>query len=502
MISKPQTLQTGCVVAMSLWLSACIPAHAPVDLAISEPQQFEALNSRATQRLTKEWPQLFGSKELEGLIVVALRDNPDIGAALARIDQSQALTQQAESLLLPGINGSFDAGQSMVPGTLKRREPPFNATRSKQFSTGANASYLLDIWGRYRSLYNAQQAVAQASIYDHQSVMLATSSAVTNSYFIILSAHDRIALGHENIATAQRILDAIRGRLSVGTASALDVAQQESVLAAQKALIPQLQQQALQTRNQLAVLLGRPPQGFVLSAKSLNSLKVPSVKAGLPSDLLRQRPDIARAEALMQAADANVEAGRAAFLPSFSLTASGGLESMTLKTLLNPHAAANSLLAGVTQPLFDGGNLRAQYQGETAREAETVANSRKTVLTALSDVENALVAVEQSRRQEVLQQEVVTASRRATMISEERLKAGTIDIVTLLAVQQSLFQAQENLLSSRLQRLQASLGLIEALGGGFQNPKDETSPTPALMTPLKSRDSLPSSSTPSPVETP
>jgi NodT family efflux transporter outer membrane factor (OMF) lipoprotein len=274
------------------------------------------------------------------------------------------------------------------------------------------------------------------------------------------------------------------------------------VLAAQKALIPQLEQQAAQTRNQLAVLLGRPPEGFALSAKSLNNLKVPMVKAGLPSDLLRQRPDIARAEALLLAAGANVEAGRAAFLPSFNLTASGGLESMTLKTLLGPHAAANSLLAGISQPLFDGGTLKAQYQGETAREAETVANSRKTVLTALSDVENALIAVEQSRRQEVLQQEVVTASRRATLISEERLKAGTIDIVTLLAVQQSLFQAQENLLSSRLQRLQSSLGLIEALGGGFQKPADEGDDKPALMLPQKPRDSASLPDTTPPADTP
>ncbi len=158
-----------------------MPAHAPVDLAIPEPPHFEALNSRTGKTLTQQWPELFGSKELEGLITLALRDNPDIGAALARIDQSQALTQQAEALLLPSVNGSLTADQSMAPGTLKRREPPFNATRSKQFSAGANASYLLDVWGRYRSLYSAQQANAQATMYDHQSVMLATASAVTNS---------------------------------------------------------------------------------------------------------------------------------------------------------------------------------------------------------------------------------------------------------------------------------------------------------------------------------
>lgn len=473
------------MVAVSFWLAACVPTHAPVDLAIPEPQQFQALQNRTGQNLTSEWPVLFGSRELEDLIRLALSNNPDIGAALARIEQSQALTQQAEAMLLPAVNGSASASQSMIPGTMKHREPPFDATRSKQFGLGANASYLLDVWGRYRSLYQAQQASQQASLYDHQSVMLATASAVTNAYFIILSAQDRIALGQDNIATAQRILDAIRGRLSVGTASALDLAQQESVLATQKALIPQLQQLSAQTRNQLAVLLGRPPEGFVLRARSLNGVRVPQVQAGLPSDLLRQRPDIARAEALMLAASANVEASGAAFLPSFSLTASGGLESLTLKTLLNPHAAVQSMAAGVTLPLFDGGSLKAQYEGMTAREAEVAANSRKTVLTALADVENALIAVEQTRRQELLQQEVVAASRRATLISEERLRAGTIDIVTLLAVQQSLFQAQENLLQSRLLRLQASLGLIEALGGGFKKPSEpaQTTLIPSLMTP-------------------
>lgn len=473
------------MVGLGLWLAACVPAHGPIDASIPDPRHFERAQQRTAQTLTRQWPQLFGSKELEGLITLALRDNPDIGAALARIEQSQALSHQAEALLLPGINGSVEAGQSLTPGTMRRREPPFDATRSKQFSAGGNASYLLDLWGRYRSLYAAQQANQQASLYDHQSVMLATAGAVTNSYLLVLSANDRITLGQENIATAQRILEAIRGRLSVGTASALDVAQQESVLAAQKAQIPQLQQQALQNRNQLAVLLGRPPEGFVLNGKSLSTLKVPQVQAGLPSDLLLQRPDIARVEAQLKAAFASVEASRAAFLPAFSLTASGGLESIALKTLLNPHASALSLAGGITQPLFDGGNLKAQFEGVSAREAELAANARKTVLTALADVENALIAVEQSRRQEMLQQEVVNASRRATLISEERLRAGTIDLVTLLAVQQSLFQAQENLLLSRLQRLQASLSLIEALGGGFQRTRDEAEPATVLMVPDK-----------------
>ena len=143
---------------------------------------------------------------------------------------------------------------------------------------------------------------------------------------------------------------------------------------------------------------------------------------------------------------------------------------MTLKNLLTPHATFASGLAGLTDPVFDGGNLRAQLENQTARQTELTAFYRKTVLTALADVENALVAVQQSRKQESLQLDAVAASRRAYEISEERLRAGTIDLVTLLAVQQNLFQAQENLVQSRLTRLQASLSLIQALGGGFVSP--------------------------------
>ena len=453
-------------------LGACVPASQPVETGLTTPEQFEAIQNSAALVIDPHWPALFGAPELAVLVRQALENNPDIAAAMARLQQAEAYTQQAEALLLPNVNGSATGARTRSPATLKRSTPPYNETIGNTFSMGLSASYALDVWGRYRSAYAAQTAGLEANLYDRHAVELVTAVAVTTSYLNALAAHDRLAITQENIATAARILKAVRSRLEVGTASALDVAEQESVLAALKATTPALEQQITQNRIQLAVLLGNVPEGFTLKNRSLKSLTVPQVKAGLPAQLLVRRPDIARAEASLRAASFNVQSARAALLPNISLTATGGFESLALKNLLQPHALFASGLAGITDPVFDGGNLRAQVEGQSARQAELIATYRKTVLSALADVENALVAVQQTRKQEVLQHDAVNASRRAYEISEERLRAGTIDLVTLLAVQQNLFQAQENLLQSRLARLQASLSLIQALGGGFVLPDD------------------------------
>lgn len=453
-------------------LCACMPASQPVETGLTTPERFDATQTASAPVIDPNWPKLFGAPDLMTLIEQARANNPDIASAIARLQQAEAITQQAEAFLLPSVNGSGTGARNRSPATLKRSTPPYNETISNTFSMGLSASYALDVWGRYRAAYAAQSAGLEANLYDRQAVELVTAVAVTTSYLNALAAHDRLAITQENIATASRILKAVRSRLEVGTASALDVAEQESVLAALKATTPALEQQIAQNRIQLAVLLGRVPEGFTLKPRSLKSLTVPQVQAGLPAHLLIRRPDIARAEASLRAASFNVQSARAALLPNISLTASGGFESLTLKNLLQPHALFASGVAGITEPVFDGGNLRAQLDGQTARQAELLATYRKTVLTALADVENALVAVQQTRKQEVLQQEAVNASRRAYEISEERLRAGTIDLVTLLAVQQNLFQAQENLLQSRLSRLQAALGLIQALGGGFILPAE------------------------------
>ncbi|MFA6264580.1 MAG: TolC family protein, partial [Pseudolabrys sp.] len=188
---------------------------------------------------------------------------------------------------------------------------------------------------------------------------------------------------------------------------------------------------------------------------------------GLPSELLAQRPDIRLAEAQLAAANANVEVARAQMLPSISLTAQGGYQSAVLKTLLRPESALYSVAAGLTQPIFDGGELQGNLDLQKGRQDELLQAYRKSVISGFVDVENALDAVRQTAIRERVQTEVVASSRRAFSISEQRLREGTIDLVTVLQTQQTLYQAQDTLATVRLSRLQAVVSLYQALGGGW-----------------------------------
>ena len=459
------------MVAMVPVLSACMPGFEPTRIAVQIPQAYEQGASNPA-RLTAGWPKLFRSAELDRLITSSVQDNLDLAGAVARIAEADAGAAAARSALFPTLDGSATAQRSASPGTLTSDTGPFKTTVSNQFGAGLTASYALDAWGRYRSLTAAGLANAEAARFDRDALAISIAASTANAYFGMMAAKDRIALQQENIRLASHILDAIKARVSVGTASALDIAEQESVVASQKAAVPALEQQVAQSRTQLAILLGRPPEGFSIQGTSLKPLAVPELSAGMPSTLLLRRPDIARAEADLRGAEANVEAARAAYLPSFDLTLKGGNESRTLENMLRPDAAFASALGSMTAPIFDGGSLDASFNQQSGRRAELIAAYRKAIISAYGDVENALIAVKQSRLQEELQRAVVEASRRAYTISEERLRAGTIDIVTLLTVQQNLFQAEEALIQSRLNRLQASISLVQAVGGGFEVSPD------------------------------
>jgi NodT family efflux transporter outer membrane factor (OMF) lipoprotein len=263
------------------------------------------------------------------------------------------------------------------------------------------------------------------------------------------------------------VLNLIQQRLNAGTASALDTAQQEALLNSQRAALPSLEQSLVQNRNALALLLARSPESVRIRGGSLRGISYPRVTPGLPSELLAQRPDIREAEALLAAANANVENARAQFLPSISITGEGGYQSAVLRTLLRPESALYNVGAGLTQPIFDGLRLQGNLDLNKGRQDELLQNYRRSVISGFVDVENALDGVRQSTLRERLQRDVVTSSQRAFDISEQRLNQGTIDLVTVLQTQQTLFQAQDNLVQARLAHVQAIVSLYQALGGGW-----------------------------------
>ena len=230
---------------------------------------------------------------------------------------------------------------------------------------------------------------------------------------------------------------------------------------------PPLRQTLRQNRITLAILIGRSPEQVHVRGGSLSQIAIPHVTPGMPSELLIQRPDIRQAEANLAAAGANVYNARAAFLPTITLTGEGGYESAILKLLLRPESAIYSAAASLAQPIFHGGELLGNLELQKAAQDELLQDYRKAVISAFGDVENALDDIRQTSLRVRIQAEVVKSSRQAFNISEERLREGTIDLVTVLQTQQSLYSAQDTLFQAQLARLQAVVSLYQALGGGW-----------------------------------
>jgi multidrug efflux system outer membrane protein len=416
-----------------------------------------------------DWWRAFRSRELTEIIEAACEGNLDIAAAVARIVQADATARITGAALLPTVDLNGSARRIRTSQTTVAGETPGSLGGSERnlFSTSLTASYEIDFWGKNRSALRRDEELAVASRYAREVVALTTVVTAANAYFQVLAAQDRLRVARDNLASATRVLNLIQQRLQAGTASALDTAQQESLVNTQRATIPPLEQTVRLNKLTLAVLMGRSPESVIIRGGSLRSIAYPRVTPGLPSELLAQRPDIRQAEANLAAANASVENARAQFLPSIQLTAEGGYQSAILKTLLRPESAFYTAVASLTQPIFHGGQLLGNLDLTKGQQDELLQNYRKAVISAFSDVENALDDIRKTAERERLQREVVTTSRRAFDISEQRLREGTVDLVTVLQTQQTLYQAEDALVQARLAHVLAIVSLYQALGGGW-----------------------------------
>ncbi|OAF05731.1 RND transporter [Bradyrhizobium centrolobii] len=414
-----------------------------------------------------DWWRGFRSTELTQLMEEAQTVNLDIAAAVARIIEADAQAREAGAALLPSLSGSGSESYSRTSGS-SASGLSIGGREVVNYSASLSASYQLDFWGQNRDALQSAEETANANRFDRDVVALTTLASVANAYFQVLASQDRLRTAQNNIASAQRILDAIKERRKAGTGTDLDVAQQESVVGNQKALVPPLRQTLDQNVNALAVLVSRPPESVRVLGGSLNRIAIPKVTAGLPSELLTQRPDIRRQEAQLASATANVGNARAQFFPSIQLTGNGGYQSSALASLFQPHAAFFQLVGSATQPIFDGGKILGNFEFAKARQDELLQTYRKTIVQSFADVDNALYSIKQTTIRLQLQREVVASSRRAFDLAEQQLRAGTADIVAVLNVQQTLFQAEDALWQAQLARLLAIVSLYQALGGGWE----------------------------------
>ena len=431
------------------------------DLALSAPPAYRATRGDVHAAVPAlDWWRGFRSAELTRFIEEAQTESFDIGAAIGRILQADAQSKIASAPLLPTAAFAGTGARLKSAGLPERGD----------YRVVLNAAYEMDFWGKNRAASLAAEENVVVARFSKEVVVLSTIVSVGTAYLQILASQDHLRITRENLVAASRILTLVKQRAEQGTASALDVAQQQSLVDQVRANIPLFDQTLRQNIAILAALMGRAPEDLVVKGGSLFRLGIPLVTPGLPSELLLQRPDIRADEANLAAAEASVASARAAFFPTISLTGQGGYESTALRLLFTPQNALYNVAANITQPIFDGFQLEGQLEFAQGRQFELLKTYCQTVLNGFRDVEVALIAIADGAERERLQQAVVTSSRRAFELSEVRLREGVADLVVVTQTQQTLFTAEDNLVLARLARLQAVLSLFQALGGGWLPP--------------------------------
>jgi len=468
-IPAPASLLSAVVCAVLAGCASHVPlAEAPpkVDLPAAWT---DAGASDQQDYPDKNWWQRFGSAELTQLVDEGQAGNLELAGALARVRQAEAGARIAGVALLPTVDFYSDAYR--YAGLAK-------GSASTYADTGLQVSYEVDFWGKNKASAASAQASLAANRFDRQTVALTVTSGIVSTYLQVLSLHDRLAVAREHVANAQHVLTLVQAQRSAGAASSLDLARQRSAVAQKKSDIPDLEQQEREAQAALAILLGKTPQTFSVGPQGLDTITLPAVSPGLPSELLTRRPDIRRAEADLAAANADVAVARANLFPSINLTGTTGSQSSALLSLLNAPNLLASVSASLVAPIFDGGRLKRERELAVARKQELVQVYRATVIAALSEVDTALGQIRSLDEQRRLKTVELTEARQAYELSEIRYKAGAEDFMTVLDTQRALSDVQNDMGLLKLKRLQATVSLFKALGGGWQDEQGQSKVVP------------------------
>lgn len=450
----------------AVWLAGCMGQRAaiPADAVPPVPADWRTTPaSVVAERGTDIW-QAFGDPELAALVAAAGAHNADVALAATRVEQARAQFRLARAQQGPALN-------AMIAGGREREVNPFGQA---ELQTAGQAELTLayepDLFGRLRNSSAAARATLLASRYAADGVRLAVSASTASAYIALRAQDARLGVLQDTLQARARSLKLAQRRYDAGYATALDLHQAEAEYRATEQQIPTAELARARLESGLSVLLGEPPSA-IRRGLPLTGLQLPRVPAVLPSELLRQRPDIAQAEQQLVAADRALDAARAAFMPSVKLGADGGY---VISSLLDDPIGIFSIGGSVLAPLFDSGRLRAQRDAATARRDEAAYGYRRSVLNAFREVEDALAALRERERQEqalLAQQRALDSALAQAM---RRYRAGYSPYLEQLDAQRNLLGAELAVLQARADRLTATVALYEAIGGGWQAPPDLT----------------------------
>ena len=450
-----------CAATVAWLLGGCVGPnyHRP---AVDLPAGWKETTPVATAgpANTALWWRNFQDTELTSLVERGLKNNLDVQLAEARLRQARAARGVVIGGLLPGLTASGSA--------LHGESKPDPAT-DNTFQAGLDAIWELDIFGGTRRNLESANAAAEAAQASLGDVQVTLAAEVALDYLQVRSSQEQIAIAQENLSAQQHTAGLIHQRLAAGFSSALDAANADAQVATTASTIPPLKTSLQQAIHALGVLLGRPPGDLVdeLSSPGAVPPLPPAIPVGLPSDLLRRRPDIRSAEAQLHAATAQIGVAVADFFPQFSLTGTATYQSNVLRSLFAADNLAWSVGPGVTWPIFQGGSILANVRVQQALRDQAGVTYRKTVLVALEEVEDALVALDNEEDHRKALDEAVVQNRHALDLSTSLYTQGQADFLTVLDAERSLYSSQTALAQSRQAAAADIIALYKALGGGW-----------------------------------
>ena len=439
----------------------------PAQWKLDEPWRVAQPDDAATRTA---WWKRFGDAQLDALQDQALAASPTLQAATARLDQARAAVNLSTAGLFPQVSLAARAARQRISANrpLSNYASPNFSTVQNDFTLSFNVAYEADLWGRVRGTVEAARASAQQSEADWQNVRLVLTTDLAANYFNLRELDVELDVLAQSIALQRKALDLATARHDLGATSGLDVAQQQALLDSTLTQVDVVKRQRDQFEHAIAALVGRPAPSFTVAAQ-VTDRTAPAIPLGLPSDVLQRRPDIASAERAMAAANAQIGVAKAAYFPSIMLGPSIGGESRLISSLFDAPSLVWSLGVSALQPVFDAGRTDANVRIAQASYQIAAANYKRSVLTAMQEVEDGITGSAALDRAIAQARQAVVSAQKVLRISEDRYEGGATSFSDVIAAQQTLLAAQRQLAQLTGQRMLAAVFLVKALGGDWSS---------------------------------
>lgn len=486
------SMMAGCTIG---------PDYVKPDMAV--PAAFKEQQGWKTAQPQDElprgnWWELFGDSELNALVSQVEVSNQNIRAVEAQYRQARALAQQAHAAYYPTLSASLSANRRQIISgsgsnndlnnininTTNLNSATINSTSnsgrssSSAYSAGLNASWEPDIWGRVQRSVEAGTANVQASGADVAAARLSAQAELVQDYFLLRIADARAQLLNDTVAAYERSFKLTQNQYAVGVVARADVVNSETQLKTARAQAVDARVQRAQLEHAIAVLIGKAPAELTIPFAPVFNTLPPAIPAGIPSQLLERRPDIAAAERRAAAANAQIGVAQAAYYPAITLSTALGLQSSSFASLFSAPTTFWTLGAALAQTLFDGGLRKAQTAQAIAVYDQNAASYRQAILTAFQEVEDNLSSLSLLEQEAQLQEDAVKSSREAVQIATNQYKAGLVNFLDVVNVEAIALNNERTALTVQSSRLVAAVLLIKALGGGWDSAQLDNKPQP------------------------